>query len=270
LPRHITAPPISKPVLWFFRRIVRGYFQRHFHAVRISGTERSSTLCDVAVPLLLYANHGSWWDPMVAIFLAESLMPGRQHYAPMDAEALTRYPILKHVGIFPVEKNSRRGAIEFLRNGEAIVHSGAGLWITPQGSFVDCRVRPLEFKPGLARLAVRVADRAGCCHVQPLAIEYTFWDERLPECLLHVGEPVLVTAGEHPGEVERRLLQALERCMDTLQDLAVQRDASLFDTMTRGAAGPGGFYSFGQRIKSALSGTPRPAEAAEPESSRKC
>ena len=36
----MAVPAISRPVLGFFRRIVRGYFRRHFHGVRVSGLER--------------------------------------------------------------------------------------------------------------------------------------------------------------------------------------------------------------------------------------
>jgi 1-acyl-sn-glycerol-3-phosphate acyltransferase len=261
-------------VLRFFRSIVRGYFRRHFHAVRISGTERFAAMCQATEPLILYANHGSWWDPMVAFLLAERWMPQFQHFAPMDAQALERYQILKHVGIFPVEIATARGAVQFLRTSEAIARSGGVLWITPQGKFVDGRVRPLAFKPGLAALAVRVADNVGPCRVQPLAIEYTFWDERLPECLLHLGEPVLVNAGDTPSDVETRLIRALEDGMDTLKELAVRRDAALFETMARGTVGAGGFYALGQRIKSLFSGTPYRGEhtllTPSREGSKKC
>jgi 1-acyl-sn-glycerol-3-phosphate acyltransferase len=250
------TPHISKPVLRFFRRIVRGYFRQHFHAVRIKGAAQFSAARNLNEPLILYANHGSWWDPMVSFLLAEKLMPKQQHFAPMEAQALKRYGILKHVGIFPVELNTGRGAVQFLRTSEAIARTGGVVWITPQGKFVDPRVRPLEFKPGLAALAVRIATNVDPCTVQPLAIEYTFWDERLPECLLHLGEPVLVLAGETTEDVESRLILALEDSMDTLQELALRRDASMFETIAQGTVGAGGFYALGQRIKAILTRRP--------------
>ncbi len=243
------TPHISKPVLRFFRHIVRGYFRRHFHAVRISGAEKLSAPLSPTGPLVLYANHGSWWDPMVSFLLADRLMPRQNHFAPMDAQALDRYGILKHVGIFPVEMNTGRGAVQFLRTSEVIARTGGVVWITPQGKFVDARVRPLQFKPGLAALAVRIATNVGPCTVQPLAIEYTFWDERLPECLLHLGEPVLVAPGETTEEVEARLILALEGAMDTLKEFALRRESALFQTMAQGTVGAGGFYALGQRIK---------------------
>jgi 1-acyl-sn-glycerol-3-phosphate acyltransferase len=240
----MSVPAISKPVLSFFRRIVRGYFRRHFHAVRIARAERFRGL---AGPLIVYANHSSWWDPMVCVLMAAELMPERRHYAPMDAAALERYSLLKHLGIFPVEMKSARGAVQFLRTGEAILKSGGVLWVTPQGRFADARERPLVFKPGMAALAARVADAVGQCTLLPLAIEYPFWDERLPETLLYLAEPLVVFAGESADSVQARSLAALEAALEEIKAKAIARDAAGFDLLSRGTLGAGGFYALGQR-----------------------
>jgi 1-acyl-sn-glycerol-3-phosphate acyltransferase len=251
------TPPISLTTLRFFRRIVRCYFRRHFHAVRISGAEKLSTLAKtIAGPVIVYANHSSWWDPMVSVYLAERLMDARQHYAPMDAVALERYAILKRVGIFGVQMNSARGAAQFLKVSKAILTAGGVVWVTPQGRFVDGRARPLEFKPGLSALASRVAASAGRCTVVPLAIEYPFWDERLPECLLHFGEPVKVNSGQDAEILQRQLVESLEAAMNTLRTMAIERDARNFHTLLHGKLGMGGFYGGWQRLKASLTGRP--------------
>lgn len=238
------TPPISGFVLWFFRGIVRGYFRRSFTAVRVSRTSDLSGL--TAAPLVMYANHGSWWDPMICVLLAGKLMPGRKHYAPMDAASLDQYKILKQIGIFGVELKTARGAAQFLRRGLAILEQEGVLWVTPQGRFADARERPLVFKPGLAALAVRAP---GGCTLQPLAIEYVFWDERLPEVLLHFGEPVKVKVqGQTAAEVDAQLQAALLEAMETLRTLAMARDGVAFEVLQTGRAGTGGYYQIGQRI----------------------
>ena len=256
------VPRISGATLWFFRGIVRGYFRRHFTAVRLSGGERFT---HDGTPLIVYANHSSWWDPMVSVLLAHRLMPGRQHFAPMDAESLERYGILKRIGIFPIALQSARGAVQFLRTGEAILASGGVLWITPQGRFVDSRERPLAFKPGLAALAQRVADHHGGCTVLPLAIEYSFWNQRLPETLLRFGQPVRVPpSGTTP--LEPQFVAALEATMDELQRLALARDAAPFTTLMGGRAGAGGFYALGKRLRALATGIPyRPEHTVDPQ-----
>ena len=147
--------------------------------------------------------------------------------------------------MFPVEISSARGAVKFLRTGEAILNDGGVLWITPQGQFSDVRERPIVFKPGMAALAARVPR----CAVLPLAIEYVFWNERTPEVLLSFGEPVLVGDGESADELEPRLITALESVMAELQLRSATREAQQFErVLVRGRVGVGGFYGFGQRV----------------------
>ena len=248
------TPHISKPVLRFFRWIVRGYFRRHFRAVRVSEASRWVAL--PAGPIIIFANHSSWWDPMVSILLGSALLPERNHYAPMDAAALERYAIFKRIGAFGIERNTARGAAQFLRTSLALLKNNGVLWVTPQGRFADARERPLEFKPGLASLAAKVK---GGCTVLPMAIEYTFWDERLPEVLLHFAEPIFVR--EQPAaELEESFKASLLEAMKTLQDKAVARDPAGFTVVAQGRAGVGGFYAAGQRVFAKLRGRKYQAE----------
>lgn len=246
-------PEISLVTLAFFRRLVRRYFRGHFHAVRISGAERLSA---ASGPVIVYANHSSWWDPMVSFLLAGDLLPERQHFAPMEAEALERYSIFKRLGVFGIDNRSARGAVQFLRMGETILERDGVLWVTPQGRFADARERPLAFKPGLAALVSRVPG----CTVLPLAIEYTFWDERKPEVLLLFGEAV--AAASKPKEsVDAVLTSALSGLMEQLKAKALARDPAGFErTLARGAVGTGGVYAVWQRLRALTRGQTYRAE----------
>ncbi len=252
------VPRISRPLLAWFRWIVRRNFRAAFHAVRLAGVDRLPT--DNG-PLLMYANHSSWWDPMVAFLLSAKLMGGRRHYAPMDATALVKYKILQWLGVFPVEVSSARGAVRFLRTGEAILRGGGVLWVTPQGRFADARERPLVFKPGMAALAVRIPG----CRMLPIAIEYVFWDERTPEVLLQLGEPVVVGEGERTEALEARLRAALERTMEEMRTRAMARDAAQFErVLLRGRVGVGGMYGLGKRMKAVVTRVPYQPEHSAP------
>ncbi len=241
------VPAISTVTLRFFRRIVRSYFRKHFRAVLI---QNSDILKQATGPLILYANHGSWWDPMVCVLLAQTLLPSRKHYAPMDAAPLARYPVLRKLGIFPIELATARGAVQFLRTSEAILKEGGVLWITPQGRFADTRERPLAFKPGLAALALRVPQAT----VIPLAIEYTFWNERLPETLLRFAPAVLIDANASTESTSFQLETALEAAMESLRSAALARDPLAFHVLLEGSRGTGGFYALGRRIRALFGG----------------
>ena len=242
MPTVHAVPPISPLVLRFFRRVVRRYFRRHFRTVQAQGMNHLSGL---GGPLIVYGNHSSWWDPMLIVLLGQLLFPRSRHYAPIDARALEKYPILRKLGIFPVEMSSPRGAAKFLRTAEAILREGGVLWLTPQGRFSDPREFPLAFKPGLAALALRVPQ----VPLIPLAVEYTFWDERLPEALLHFGNRVQLTAGADAAQGTRELEAALIAAMYTLQGSAIARDAAAFTTLFTGTRGTGGMYGLLRRLR---------------------
>jgi 1-acyl-sn-glycerol-3-phosphate acyltransferase len=236
-------PAISTVTLRLFQRVVRSYFKRHFRAVMV---QQKELLAQATGPLIVYANHSSWWDPMVSILLAQMLLPWRRHYAPMDADALKKYPILRKLGIFPVETSSARGAAQFLRTSQAILADGGVVWITPQGRFADSREPELGFKPGLGALAVRVPE----VKLLPLAIEYTFWDERLPETLLRFGQPIAMAEGTSSEQATKLLENALAAVMQELRGASLKRDASAFDVLLTGARGTGGLYALGRRVRS--------------------
>ena len=190
---------------------------------------------------------------MVAILLAERYLSYRNHYAAMDAAALERYPILRRVGIFGVESSTTRGALQFVKMGLEVLKAKGVLWITPQGRFADVRERPIIFKPGLAGLGRRVP---GGCVAIPLAIEYVFWNERLPEVLLHFGEPVHISdaSAQISENFDRRMNESLRQAMDELAAKSVARDSSNFETILTGRVGVGGFYEIGQRFWARLAG----------------
>ena len=251
--RRTRVPAVSRPILSVFLQIVRLNLRRSFHKVRVHGIER---LRDNTGPIIVYMTHASWWDPMIG-FLLWAQLPGRSHYGPMDAAALGRYKILSKVGVFPVDLSGGRGGIQFLRTAEEILRTGGVLWLTPQGRFTDVRDRPPVFKAGLASLVARVPE----CTLIPVAIEYTFWDERTPEALLSIGEPQHWRGDETTAALDERLATALSIAMADLEARARTRDPAAFaTTLLQGRAGVGGFYEFGQRLRAILLRQPYQAE----------
>ena len=247
--RKIRRP--SRRLLALFERYLRWYMARHFHAVRVANTGRFPQLEDA--PLIVYLNHPSWWDPLTCMMIARRFMPQANHHAPMDEAALRRYPFFGRLGLFPVAINSARGAMQFVRSSMEIVSTpGAVLWLTPQGAFNDVRRRPPVFKDGLAALLSRLHKAT----VLPLAIEYTYWDERLPEVLVNCGRHISIHDGYKFDfdEWNATLIKALIVTQDELAALAVTRDASHFVTVLSGAAGIGGVYDGWQRARFALRG----------------
>jgi 1-acyl-sn-glycerol-3-phosphate acyltransferase len=240
----------SRPMLSWFAAYLHWYIGRHFHALRMANAHRYPATTG---PLIIYANHASWWDPLAFIMLSRHVNPAAAHYAPMDAAALRHYAILSKLGLFPVENGTRRGAAQFLRASEEILAtSNSVLWVTPEGRFTDARTRPAVFRPGLAALVARL----GTCTVMPLAFEYTFWNEKLPEVLMSWGNPFHIqeSAKQTAEQWSEHLTAALEATQDELATLAMQRDPALFTTVLSGRVGIGGVYETWKRLLALISG----------------
>lgn len=237
---------------WFqngFHGFLRPFLARHFHAIGIDKGSQDDGEIPVDSPMLVYGNHPSWWDPLIAHFLNRSLFPGRQFYAPIDAEALEQYRVFGKLGFYGVRMNTTSGAAAFLKQSMAILNQpGTAIWLTPEGQFADSRDHSAELMPGLAHLCSRL--ETGCA--VPLALEYVFWNERLPVCLARLGEPIWVEQqrGLSKPDWNQLLTTRLRKNQTELSQSAITRSSDQFDHLIRGSVGAGGFYDFFRRLKS--------------------
>lgn len=249
LPRRSTI--LLRWFTWYCRR----YIRRHFHSLRVS---LAGPPPDAAAhPLVIYTNHASWWDPLVGLVLKAEFFSNRNLFTPIDAAMLKRYRMFAQLGFFGVEKGSLRGAAQFLRTGERVLQSPEHvLAVTPQSRFADVRERPVRFQAGLGHLATRV-ERA---LFLPMATEFVFWDERLPEILVRFGEPVEVRR-EHASVFTHDYWtglfeQTLEAAQEGLSLEAQRRNPAEFQTLLQGGAGQGGIYDLWRAAKAKIQGEP--------------
>jgi 1-acyl-sn-glycerol-3-phosphate acyltransferase len=237
--------------LWYARR----YLRKSFHSVSV--VRGCSPSVGDAEPLVVYLNHASWWDPLIAMHLAAVELPGRTLYAPFDAGALSRYPVFEKLGFFGVEQETRSGAASYLRTArEVLARPGGSLWITPEGRFVDPRERGVRFKPGLAHVVGDLARTHPDARVIPLAIEYPFWEERLPEALACWGTPIRV--GDHApfdkGAWDELLATQLRATQARLAERSLARDADSFRVLLGGTEGVGGPYEAVRKLAARATG----------------
>ncbi|QGY01091.1 glycerol acyltransferase [Methylobacterium mesophilicum SR1.6/6] len=234
-------------VAWFAR-----YLHRHFDALRLP---LWSTLpaADHPGPIVVYSNHPAWWDALLIIVLAGRLYPRRTSRAPFDAAMLARYRIFERIGAFGVDLDSPRGAAQFLAAARSILSGPDGmLWITAQGRFADVRARPLNLRAGVARLAEIAPDAL----FVPLALEYTFWDERGAGAFAAFGPGI---AGAELAALPRperlaRLETELTATLDRLGTDVISRDPERFRVLVTGRKGVGGVYDVWRRAAARLSG----------------
>ena len=109
-----------------------------------------------------------------------------------------------------------------------------------------------ELMPGLSHLCWRSAHAIAL----PLALEYVFWDERLPVCLVSLGKPL--RGIDHPEwskpDWARHLAGGLRDAQSRLSDLSIRRSSEPFENLLSGGGGGGLIYDSCRRIKALLTG----------------
>jgi 1-acyl-sn-glycerol-3-phosphate acyltransferase len=248
-------PTFSRRLHGWFMLYVRRYFRRHFHALRLL-QESGAAPGPPAIadePVIFYANHPGWWDPLIFLLLAEKLFPTRLNYGPIDATALGKYRFMERIGFIGIDPGSRRGAARFLRLARAAGRRGDVIfWVTSQGEFADPRRRPVTIRPGVAHAAA-AADRG---FIVPVAVEYPFWTEPLPEALVAFGPALSLAAaaGRPAREWSDVLEQALAATQERLATAAIRRDPHAFRVLASGTVGVGWAYDSLRRAAAWLRG----------------
>ena len=247
------TPRLSQPLVRLFTRYTHGYVRRQFHSVRLLRTHAPAA--DFSqLPAAVFLNHASWWDPLICLQLAARFFPNRSSFAPIDAQALQRYRFLSKLGFFPVEQGTSRGAAVLRRTAANILDSPERmLWLTPQGRFTDVRTRPVTLQGGLAHLAARV----GPTVFLPLAIEYSFWEERLPEVLVAFGTPLFTRQFQNScgaDDWQRAFENTLQDAQDALAEASMRRAPDEWEMLLHGAAGTTAIYDFWRKARATLRG----------------
>jgi 1-acyl-sn-glycerol-3-phosphate acyltransferase len=237
-------PQFSRIRFRWFMAYVRWYAKRHFHAIRLL---RHTLPEPAGEPLLIYTNHPGWWDPLIFLLVAGHAFPERLNYGPIDSRALGRYRFFERIGFIGIDPQSRAGARRFLTMAAAsLQRTDTIFWVTSQGTFADPRVRPVRIRPGVAHV---VADRRTGL-VVPMALEYPFWDERLPEALIAFGRPFDLRRepARSPRAWQDRLGEALGSTQDALAEAAQSRASAAFESILAGRTGVGGVYDGLRRL----------------------
>ncbi len=209
-------PVLEQLYAAYGRRLLRRAFAR----VRVGGAAWPTG----DGPSIAYANHGAWWDPVLAVFLSHDVFR-RDGYGLMDGVQLARYPFFRRVGCFGVTGEGDGAAIDDARAiaeyATALLRGGARrtLWLFPQGALLPSRT-PLRFRSGLARISRLVPEAP----LVPVAIRFEFRGVARPECVVRVG-PAAAAPGA--GAASRSSAATTRRLERELEDTLAALDADL-------------------------------------------
>ncbi|MCW8801837.1 MAG: lysophospholipid acyltransferase family protein [Candidatus Bathyarchaeota archaeon] len=120
--------------------------KKYFHEIHAEIDD-----CQADKPLLLIANHFSWWDGFIGNYLSYKYYHKKFHVM-MLKEQLAKRMFLNKAGAFSVEK-STRSLMESLQYSAEILSDGNKLLMMfPQGSIESLYHRGFSFAKGIGRI----------------------------------------------------------------------------------------------------------------------
>ena len=184
-----------------FRVYNRNLIRRRFEGLRVAGLEHLRATDGEDAPVILYANHSSWWDGLIACEIGMSA--GVEQYAMMDEQQLRGYQLFRRLGAFSIDHTSGRTqmrSIEYaasLLRGDGRTRMSDGeqtmkraLWIFPQGRERPNEARPLALRSGTAHIIRRVPKAL----LLPVAMRYEHLGDFRPEAFVRIGAGRVITS----------------------------------------------------------------------------
>jgi 1-acyl-sn-glycerol-3-phosphate acyltransferase len=208
-----------------FERIFAFYnsnlLKRRFHSFQVSGLDylfnKSSQ-----VPMLIYSNHSSWWDGLVAFQL--SYQTRLNSYVMMEERQLKKLYVFRKLGAFSVVRDKPREAFKSIEYAARILkgNSKAALWIFPQGEILPNDRRPIIFYNGLGR----IIEKSGKCETVSLAIRYEFLGEFKPAIFVKIEKPEVITVNENfnAKQITRACAQRLTKNLEHLKNDVINQN----------------------------------------------
>ncbi len=118
-----------------------------FGQIRMFGDRQE----DSGLPLLLLANHFSWWDGFIQYRLNQNFYRRKLHVIMLE-EQLQRFMILNQCGCFSIRKNSRDMINSLRYCTEILSDPGNMLLFFPQGEIQSLYTDRFRFQNGISYL----------------------------------------------------------------------------------------------------------------------
>ena len=199
---------------WFekiFSVYNRNLLKRRFHSLQVAGLDFLRNR-NKEIPLIIYANHSSWWDGLIAFEISRKAK--MDAFVMMEEKHLRKLFLFRRLGAFSVVREKTRKALESINYASELLseNSGRTLWIFPQGEILPNDSRPLKFYNGISK----IIEKFERINIIPLAIRYEFLGEFKPQIFVKIGQPDLIESKkllnrkELTNDFENRLTQTLQ------------------------------------------------------------
>lgn len=199
------------PRVWAgFELVFRPWMRRRLDGIHVRGLEGAAWIPG-ELPVLLLANHVSWWDGFLLREVHRSLRPDAPLHVVMSEAELRRIRVFQWMGAVPLSTGPL-GARSLLRDmaDHLARRPDAVLGFFPQGRIGSAHRRPLGFRRGGAWLARQLAPLA----VVPVGLHLEPLTRPGPAAFVSVGSPVIVRGTVDTERLEAMVTAEVDRILE--------------------------------------------------------
>jgi 1-acyl-sn-glycerol-3-phosphate acyltransferase len=193
-----------------FEALFTPWRRRRLHRIHMAGVPAGGR---IDMPLLIVANHTSWWDGFVILAVRRRLRPRGPFRAVVSETELRRHPVLGWIGGVPLQPGSPGSALRAFRGLRRlrVARPDLSVLFFPQGRIWPSHRRPLGFQRGVTTLSRLLAPVV----VLPVGLHYEPLTHARPSAFVSVGPIVVVPAGG-PGAGAAGLDRAVAAELDRI------------------------------------------------------
>lgn len=196
-----------------FELFFRPWMRRRLDGVHLRGLHDSGGLPEM--PVLIIANHVSWWDGFLLREVHRELRPRAPLYVVMSESELRRFPIFRWMGALPLGPSPLAGRTlldDLKRRLEERPDAVIGYF--PQGRIWPSHRRPLGFRRGGAWLAGRLGPVA----ILPVGLHLEALTRPGPAAFVSVGRPRVGGGPVNAAELEAAVTAEVDEILRVVRE----------------------------------------------------
>lgn len=217
--------------LWFeklFAVYNRNLLKRRFQSLKVKDFSQIKNRNE-KIPLIIYANHSSWWDGLIFFEILKSRE--FDSYVMMEEKQLAKFKFFRKLGAFSVVRENNREALKSADYAVSILKSGNNktLLVFPQGEILPNDFRPIRFYNGLSY----IVENCEKCNLVPCSVRYEFLNNYKPETFVSFGKmKSLNSAGNfNRKEFTKNLEIRMTENLDGLKSDIIENNLSNFQNI---------------------------------------
>lgn len=199
----------------------RNLLKRRFQSLQVSGSDFLLNR-HKNVPLIIYCNHSSWWDGLIAFQISFEL--GLDSFLMMEEKHLKKLFLFRKLGAFSVVREKPREAFESINYSVKLLteNSNRTLWIFPQGEILPNDLRPIVFFGGLTKIIKKTEK----CLLASLSIRYEFLGQFKPQIFVKIEKPEMIStdSGFNSKQMTKNFAEQLTENLDSLKTDVISRN----------------------------------------------